>query len=223
MYYPVFIDLEGQNALVIGGGEVAERKVESLVEAGARVTVVSPDVTPRLREWSAAGRIVWAMRPFAEADVDGNLLVIAATDDPATQRLAHSAGARKRALVNVVDQPELCGFIVPAIVRRGDVIAAISTSGKSPALAAELRSKIAAALPADVARVASLLGSVREETLRRFAEPGERKRAFERVVGSGILDWIRECDDAAALERVRQLMSLEDSAPAPGGGVDPAA
>jgi siroheme synthase-like protein len=114
--------------------------------------------------------------------------------------------------VNVADQPELCDFIVPAIVRRGDVVVAISTSGKSPALAAALRSDIEKVLPVDLARAASVLGSVREETRRRIPDPAERKRAFERVVASGIVEWIRDCDDAAALKRVRQLMNLDGEA-----------
>jgi siroheme synthase-like protein len=213
MYYPVFIELEKRSALVIGGGAVAERKVESLIEAGARVTVVSPGITPQVQEWSAAGRIVVALRPFTDDDVIGQFIVIAATDDPATQRQARAASLRHRVLINVVDQPELCDFIIPAMTRRGDVIAAISTSGKSPALAAALRTRVEEALPADVARAASVLGMVREETRRRFADPAERKRAFERVVASGILDWIRHCDDATALSRVRELMNLDAADP----------
>jgi precorrin-2 dehydrogenase/sirohydrochlorin ferrochelatase len=209
MFYPIFIDLHGRSTLVVGGGAVAERKVESLLEAGAAVAVVSPEVTTRLRQWSAEGKISVSLRPFEETDVDGRALVIAATDDSATQRQTREAGARRGVLVNVADQPELCDFIVPAIVRRGDVLVAISTSGKSPALAAALRSSIEKALPADVDRAARVLGSVREETRRRIPDPAERKRAFERVVASGIVEWIRDCDDAAALQRVRQLMNLD--------------
>ena len=208
MFYPIFLDLEGRATLVVGGGAVAERKVESLLEVGARITVVSPTATPRLREWGAAGRIALQPRPFEDADVTGHLLVIAATDDSETQHAARAAGARHHVLVNVADQPDLCDFILPAVTRRGDVVVAVSTSGKSPALAAALRSRIDRLLPADVARAASVLGSVRDETRRRYTDADDRKRAFERVVASGILDWIRDCDDDAALARVRELMDL---------------
>ncbi|HEX4999355.1 MAG TPA: bifunctional precorrin-2 dehydrogenase/sirohydrochlorin ferrochelatase [Terriglobia bacterium] len=209
MYYPVFINLQGRSTLVVGGGAVAERKVETLVEAGARVTVVAPEATPRLLEWSAAGTVTLKLKPFEDSDVDGHWLVVAATDDPATQQAAHASGARRHVLVNVVDQPDLCDFIVPSIARRGDVVVAVSTSGQSPALAAALRARIEGMLPDDVARVARVLGSLREEARCRLADAEERKRAFERVIASGILDWIREYDDAGALTRARRLMGLD--------------
>src|SRR5207244_5318550 len=100
-FYPIVLELEGRPCLVVGGGAVAERKVESLLEAGARITVVSPTATPRLQQWNADGRIALRLRPFAETDVTGQLLVIAATDHSETQREARTAGARHRVPVNV--------------------------------------------------------------------------------------------------------------------------
>jgi precorrin-2 dehydrogenase/sirohydrochlorin ferrochelatase len=206
MFYPVFIDLQSRSTLVVGGGAVAERKVESLLGAGASVAVVSLDATPLLRKWADAGRIALSLRPFEDSDLDGRVLVISATDDPEVQKQIHAAGARRNILVNTVDIPELCDFIVPAVVRRGDVLIAVSTSGKSPALAAALRAKIEAMLPGDVARAARVLGAARDSARRRWATPEERKRAFERVIGSGILEWIQNTEDMEAEERVRRLI-----------------
>src|SRR6266446_2248924 len=139
MFYPVFLELKDRPVLVVGGGAVAERKVESLLEAGASVTVVSPEVTPVLKERSAQGKIRLHLRRVAEPDLEGVMLVISATDEASIQKEVARWAASRRVLVNTVDQPDLCDFIVPAVVRRGDVTVAISTSGVSPALAAELR------------------------------------------------------------------------------------
>ena len=141
-----------------------------------------------------------------ESDLDGELLVISATDDAATQEQVAAAARARSIPVNTVDQPRLCDFIVPAIVRRGDVIVAISTSGKSPALAAALRAKLEGVITEDAARAAKILGEVRNEVHQRFSDSARRKQAFEQIVNSGILDWISECDDAAALKRVRGIL-----------------
>src|SRR5262245_52911468 len=206
MFYPVFIDLADRLVLVVGGGSVAERKVESLLDAGASVTVVSPELTPRLVELGAQGQVKLRVRAFEESDLDGALLAISATDDPEVQKRVVAAAASRNVLVNTVDQPALCDFIVPAVVRRGDVIVAISTSGKSPALAAALRAKIESVLPEDVARTAKILGSIRSEIQERFTDGAQRKQVFEKILDSGITEWIGGCDDATAMDRLRQMM-----------------
>ena len=109
-------------------------------------------------------------------------------------------------MVNTVDKPDLCDFILPAVLRRGDVTLAISTSGKSPSLAAALRTRLDRVLTDDVARTASVLGAVRTEVHERFSDSGDRKRVFESIVDSGILEWIGGCDDTTALQRVRQMI-----------------
>jgi precorrin-2 dehydrogenase/sirohydrochlorin ferrochelatase len=206
VFYPLLIDLLDRRVLVIGGGSVAERKVESLLEAGAAVTVVAPDVTERLQTLADSKSIRVHRRRFEESDLNEVLLVISATDDRDTQEtiaaMAHSRGV----LVNTVDRPALCDFIVPAVVRRGDVIVAISTSGKSPALSAALRAKIEDVVKPDAARAAQVLGKIRAEIHERFADPDRRKDAFEKIVNSGILEWISECDDEDALERARGII-----------------
>jgi siroheme synthase-like protein len=202
MFFPVFIDLTNRLVLVVGGGLVAERKVEGLIEAGARVKLVSPEATAKLAQSVAE----WKQRAFEEADIDGAVLVISATDDPAVQQRVAQAARQRGVLVNTADQPALCDFIVPAVVRQDDVVAAISTSGKSPALAVTLRRKLEAMLSEDVGRAARLLGEIRAEVHSRVADAGERKHVFERILESGLIDWIGECDDATALQRVRELI-----------------
>jgi len=206
MFYPVFIDIENRPVLVVGGGTVAERKVESLLEAGALVTVVSPEVTVPLQQHASSRRINLRQRAFVSSDIDGASLVVSATDDPETQVEVASIATSKNILVNTVDKPDLCTFIVPAILRRGDVTVAISTSGKSPSLAAELRARLDRVLTEDVARTASVLGAVRHEVHERFADIDDRKRVFDSIIASGIIEWIGECDDTAALERIRQMI-----------------
>ena len=206
MFYPAFIDLENRPVLVVGGGIIAQRKVETLLEAGALVTVVSPQITEQLDAYGQSNRISVRQRGFIPSDVDGVSLVISATDDPTTQTEVASIAASKNVLVNTVDKPELCSFIVPAILRRGDITIAISTSGKSPSLAAELRARLDRVLTEEFARTANVLGAVRQEVHRQFAGSDDRKRVFDSIIGSGIIEWIASCDDAAALERVREMI-----------------
>jgi precorrin-2 dehydrogenase/sirohydrochlorin ferrochelatase len=206
MFYPLFLDLKDRRVLVVGGGAVAERKVESLVAAGAAVNLVALDITDALAELAEAGTIRLQQRKFVEADLDGMVLVISATDDRAAQAQIAAAARARNIPINTVDQPELCDFIVPAIVRKGDVVLAISTSGRSPALAAALRARLERVITDDVARAARILGEVRSEVHSRFEDPDRRKQVFAGIVASGILDWIGECDDRAALERVRGII-----------------
>ncbi len=206
MFYPAFIDLGNRPVLVVGGGAVAERKVETLLETGALVTVVSPEITEQLQNHANSKRIMIRQRGFIPSDMDGVALVISATDDPSTQTEVASIAASKNILVNTVDKPELCTFIVPAILRRGDLTIAISTSGKSPSLAAELRVRLDRVLTDEFARTATVLGAVRQEVHQHFASSDERKRVFDSIIGSGIVEWIAGYDDATALERVRQMI-----------------
>ena len=206
MFYPLFIDLLDRPVLVVGGGAIAERKVQSLLEAGAAVTLVAPHLTERLHTLANTKAIRIHQRTFEESDLDGALLVITATDDVTTQRRVAAAARSQGVMVNTVDQPALCDFIVPAVVRHGDVIAAISTSGKSPALAAVLRERVEHVITPDAGRAARILGEIRREVHDRFPDPDRRKQVFEQIVNGGILDWISKCDDAAALERVRKML-----------------
>lgn len=138
-YYPAFLNVEGLRAVVVGGGVVAERKAAQLLASGADVTLVSPDATPELERLAGEGRVRLIRRAYAPGDLAGAWIAVAATDDPETQRAIRAESLREKTLLNVADEPELCGFIAPSVVERGPVAVAISTGGESPALARRLR------------------------------------------------------------------------------------
>jgi siroheme synthase-like protein len=206
-FYPIFVQLEGRPVLVVGGGLVAERKVEGLIAAGAAVVLVSPEVTTQLQRFWEEGKIELLLRTFEEADLQGKMLVISATDDSAVQQRVAAAAHSEGVLINTADQPALCDFIIPSIVRRGDVAIAISTSGKSPVLAAALRARLEELIPEDIGRAARLLGQIRPEIHSRFEPAEARKHAFETILRNGFLDWLPDCDDNSALERMRKIIS----------------
>jgi siroheme synthase-like protein len=162
-YFPIFLELKGRTCLVVGGGQVAARKVEGLLAAGARVTVVSPKLDGELAKLKSERRIVHVDRPYQRLELRSYALVIAATDDATTNERVASDARQSDVLVNVVDEPALCDFIVPSVVRRGDVVMAISTGGLSPALARWLRQEMESYLSDDFERLVQLLAEVRSE------------------------------------------------------------
>ncbi len=178
-YYPIYTDLRGKKVLVVGGGRVAGRKVTRLLEAGACVTLVSPRLTPELRELISQGRLNHKARRFQKEDVDDVWLVVAATDDQGVQKEVYNCAKSKRIFCNVVDQPNYCTFIVPSEVRRGDLCVAISTSGKSPALARALRIKLEHELGEEFGEYLELLGRLREFMKREEARPERRSRILK--------------------------------------------
>jgi precorrin-2 dehydrogenase/sirohydrochlorin ferrochelatase len=141
-YYPVFLNLQGRACIVVGGGIIAERKVRYLLECGGKVTVVSPAVTAEVEALAQQGLLVWEPRRYREGDLSGAFLGVAGTDDTSVNQEVAAEANREKVLLNVVDVPELCDFIAPAVVERGPVTVAISTSGTSPALARRLREEM---------------------------------------------------------------------------------
>ena len=162
-YYPVFLELSGRPCLVIGGGDVAQRKVEGLLAAGARVVVVSPSLTPALEALRDVGRITQMAREYSPGDLRGYVLAIVATDDGAVNARVAQEGRNLGVWVNAVDDPQSCDFIVPSVVRRGDLVIAISTGGQSPALARRVREELEAIVPEEYAQLLELATQVREE------------------------------------------------------------
>ena len=169
-YYPAFLDVNGRDCLVVGGGAVGTRKVRTLLECGARVTVISAGFSPELEELSAAGRVVLKSGSYRARDLEGKFLVIGATDDEDLNRRVSEDAARRNMLCNIADRPEACSFILPAIVSRGDLVIAISTSGKSPAFAKYLRRRLQKEFGPEYARFLEIMGAVR----RRLLAAGER-------------------------------------------------
>ena len=194
--FPLFLSLRDRRALVVGGGDAAARKIELLLSAGARVSLI------------ADGRISWAGRSFESDELDGLSIVIVACDDPLLQaQVSHAAQARGMP-VNVVDTPALSSVIMPAIVDRGPITIAISTGGAAPALARKLRAEIERALPAAIGRLARFAEIFRAQVRRTVAEPRARRLFWDRVFEGRVAELALAGDEIAAR---RELIRLLDS------------
>lgn len=181
-YYPIFLNLQGKCCLVVGGGEVATRKVQGLLEAEALVTVVSPALTEILVELVRDGAIRYEARLFRDEDVEGCALVIGATDQPTVQEAVYEASQRHGVWVNIVDVPQACDFIAPAIVRRGALQIAISTSGHSPTLAKRIRQQLEEQYGPEFAELLDWLGQERARIRQEVGDPAARMAYYERLV-----------------------------------------
>ena len=177
-YFPVFMKLKDQPVLVVGGGAVAERKIRLLLAAGAQVSLVARKLNPACRAWLGAGKLTFLSKAYRPHQLEQMRLVFAATDDTSlNQRLFQDAQAAG-ILVNVVDAPELCNFISPAIIDRSPVQIAISTGGAAPALARRLRSSLEALLPQGLGQIARAAGRVRKK-IRDLVPPGKRRMFWD--------------------------------------------
>lgn len=165
--FPIFLKLTGRPCLVIGAGNLAESKIQSLRAAEGSVTVIAPWASPAIEEMAATGEVTWHQRPYAAGDVlPGTFLVVTATNVPEVNRAVYLEATGKSVLCNAVDDPPYCDFFFPSIVKRGDLQIAISTAGDSPALAQRLRKELNAALPADTGQWLAELGNLRREVLQ---------------------------------------------------------
>lgn len=185
-YYPVFIQLDRKTALVVGGGRVALRKVKTLLEYGAVVHLVSRELNRDAMALVAEGKVTYLGDSFQEAHLDNTTLVIAATDDAALNHRISESARRRGLLVNAVDQPADCTFIVPSIVRRGDLVIAISTSGKSPAFARRVREGLEEAFGDEYGVFLSLMGRLRERVLALGLSQAENSRIFKEIVAADL-------------------------------------
>jgi precorrin-2 dehydrogenase / sirohydrochlorin ferrochelatase len=191
-YYPILVDLTGKKALVVGGGRVGQRKIETLLRHGARVHVISMDLSPVVRRHMEEGKITYLGSEFKREHLDGAFLVIAATDNPSLNQAVSTCARERGILINAVDQPADCTFIVPSILKRGDLIIAVSTSGKSPAMAKKIREDLENRYGHEYETFLILLGKLREEILKKGSSQGENKGIFEGLVNSPILEMIRK-------------------------------
>jgi precorrin-2 dehydrogenase/sirohydrochlorin ferrochelatase len=190
-YYPIFLTLTGRRIVVIGGGNVAEGKVQGLLNAEADdLTVISPDLTPGLREHLGAGRFGWREAEYRDGDLEGYDLVFVATDDGAVNAEVAQEARRRRILVNAADDPPYCDFILPSVVRRGRIVVAASTGGSSPAMARRLREDLSAFLTPDYEALADLLAEVRLEM--RAANLRADPETWSRAIDEPLRDLLRE-------------------------------
>ena len=195
--YPVFLKIDGRRAVVVGAGTVAERKVQTLLDAGAKVTVVAPDATDTIKEQAERGDVEWKQRRFRSRDVRRATLTITATNDRAVNaRVFKLASARGR-LVNSVDDPDHCNFYVPAIVRRAPLIVAVSTSGRSPLFAKHLRRYFERKLYAGISSDVEALGEHRDRILADTADLGQKERA--RIISTA-----QETEVKSILDRIER-------------------
>jgi len=186
-YFAAFLDLRGRRCLVVGGGEIGERKARTLLQSGAQVTVVSPAVTRGLAALATVGRIVERRRPFRRSDLRGCALAVAATGDPAVDDTVAALARRARVLVNVVDRPERCDFILPSVLQRGELQIAVSTGGRCPALAREIRRRLESLFGPEYAELVARTGQARRAARAAARTPAARLAAGRRVAALALV------------------------------------
>lgn len=209
--YPAILILDGRLGVVIGGGEIGERKVRTLLDAGASVRVVATAPTPGLRALAASGPIELIERPFRTGDLAGAAVAIAATDDREVNRTVYREATANGIPVNVVDDPPLSTFIAPSIVRRGDLMIAISTGGTNPALAVRIRERLEREFGEEYARYLELIARLKREVSPADTQT-ERAEGWYRVVDSDVLDLVRAGEMDAAYARAVELLGGTSSA-----------
>ncbi len=189
-YYPIFLDLNHQNVVVVGGGEVAERKIKSLLIYGCTIYISSPHLTPHLQQLVAIKKIHHIPDESLDTYMDDTFMVIAATDDAEVNSKIASQAKKHGLLINAVDQPKDCNFIMPSIVKRGNLQIAISTAGKSPALAKKIRKNLESSFPPEYDSFTKLLGIIRAKLLSQDQPSSKNKIIFQQLVDSNLLEMI---------------------------------
>ena len=202
-YYPIQLDIQGRACLVVGGGAVGTRKVGTLIKCGAKVKVVSTEVSPQIEQWAADGLIELHVRDYQPADIDGMVLVMGATDDEKLNHQISRESQAKQIPCNIADRPEECSFILPSIVERGDLIITISTSGKSPALAKFLRKSLEQQFGEEYAQMLILMGAIRRRLLSQEHAPEAHKPLFEALINAQLVEMIRD----QRIEEIDELLA----------------
>lgn len=205
--YPVMVDLTDQRCLVVGGGRVAARKVRSLAEAGARVVVVAPEAVPQIAD---DPRVAWQRRRYERGEVAAYRLAITATGDGAVDGQVFRDGEAAGVLVNSADDPDHCRFVLPAVSRRGDIVVATSTGGRSPALATWLRRRFDELVDDDLAALLDLVADARAEARRHHGT--SEVDGWQAALDDGLLDLVRAGDTAEASRRLRRHLDLPQGA-----------
>ncbi len=205
-YYPVCLDIKDRNCLVVGGGQVGTRKVRTLIQCGAQVTVVSPEVTAELKLLAQQGKIRIRLRDYQKADLDAAFLVIGATDDQEQNRRIHQDAEAAQRLCNIADQPELCNFVLPAVISQGDLMVAISTSGRSPAFAKYLRRRLQRQFGPEYGQFLELMGAVRRRLLATEHAPEAHKPLFEKLIHNNLLELIKANDHGGINALLKEVL-----------------
>lgn len=206
-FYPVYLDLRGRRCLVVGGGPIATGKVRGLVEAGAVVTVVAPEASEAIAGWGADAAVTWHRREFESADLEGQFLVYAATDDRELNARIYGAADAAGRVANAVDDLDHCNFIAPAIARQGPVQVAVSTAGTSPALAKQIRDRVQhEVLTPQTSVLAGFLGSWRPEVKRHIGTYERRQALWEGVLEGCVPGLVAAGERGRADEAMREFL-----------------
>lgn len=217
-FLPIFLNLHDKPCLIVGGGRVALRKAELLLRAGSQVTALAPAFHPDFEPLAEAGRVALEHKAFEPEDLTGFFLVIAATDDRLLNTAIATTAQQRGILINVVDQPELCNFILPAIVDRSPVTIAISSGGRAPVLARLLRTQLESLIPANFGKLAELAGRFRSQVKRAISSPHERRRFWEQTL-TGAPGKLMLAGRASAAEAAMTKALAAADSPAPLGYV----
>jgi precorrin-2 dehydrogenase/sirohydrochlorin ferrochelatase len=201
------LDLKGKRCVVIGGGKVAQRKVTSLVKANAKVTVVSPDLTKSLRQMTARKKIHYINDYFKKKYVKEAFLVIGAANNPEVNHHVFEAASKVNKLVNIVDSPDKCNYIVPSVIKRGDLLISVSTGGKSPALAKKIRKELEKQFGKAYGDFLSLMEELRQKVFAQFQHTKYRNKIFQALVDSEILDLFEKGRKQEAKKKAEKIMS----------------
>lgn len=213
-FLPIFFSVHQRPVLLVGGGDVAARKATLLLQAGAMVTVVAPRLAGAFTQWVRQGKLAHHAGRFEESLLDGAVLVFAATDDADVNQQVYQAAKARGIPVNVVDHPKLCTFIMPSIIDRSPVVAAVSTGGASPVLARLIRARLETLIPSGYGRLAKLVGEFRDAVKKRFTHPAQRRRFWEEILDGPIAEQVYSGqEDAARTALQRKLDATVDAAP----------
>lgn len=203
-YLPIFADLKQRPVLIVGGGDVAARKVSLLQRAGAEIRIVAQSLSPELEQQRQQGRVLWLGKTFDPQQLDDVFLAIAATDDNALNAAVFAEADKRRVLANVVDDQPRCSFIFPSIIDRSPLVVAVSSSGQAPVLARLLREKLEALLPASLGQMAQVAGRWRGQVKQRLASIGERRRFWENTFGGRFATLVANGQTAQAERQLEQ-------------------
>ncbi len=207
-YYPVYIEMRGQPCVVVGGGKIAEGKVDGLLAVDAQVKIISPELTPHLRNLVDENKIQYVSRTYQTGDLADAFVVICATDHPEINHQVWQDASANHQLVNVVDDTPRCNFIAPSILRKGDLTIAISTSGKAPALAVRLKERFQAELGSEYERFLELSGKLREPLARHIPDFETRKKLWYELVDSDVLELLSQGAENAAIETISKTVGF---------------
>ncbi|MDF2661089.1 MAG: siroheme synthase [Paenibacillus sp.] len=208
-FYPIVADLAGKRCLVVGGGRVAERKVGGLLEASAAVAVVSPLISDTIAAWEAEGRVTVVRREYTEGDAAGASLVFAATDKREVNERVYAEAVARALPVNVADRPDLCTFVVPAVIRSGPLLVTVSTSGTSPMASARIRDRIEESLGEGLDRFLEFTAEYRLSVHNKVSDPGLRRKLLAELFSDEALDAVKAGDWESF--RSRMLAQLNEA------------